>query len=200
MVFPFASFCLGRPEVLNVNCASSLLMIFFIFDLLDKSRTQAKDEFLCEFIKKLALETVSVARAEQGMSVLVGDMGELEITQAGNVMGFQAMLEAFHRSTMLSWMSQWNSMLASNLVATDWANEGLPILDVVMFIVTVVKTRRRQNKSPWQQKSMEVRKKMINAFAKVLENTLMKSIVAYMLQNDVYNANVPSRQLRPGVF
>jgi FMN-dependent NADH-azoreductase len=73
---------------------------------------------------------------------------------------------------MLSWMSQWNSTLASNLVATDWANEGLPILDVVMFIVTVVKTRRRQNKSPWQQKSMEVRKKMINAFAKVLEKNV----------------------------
>jgi|OrbCmetagenome_4_1107370.scaffolds.fasta_scaffold75775_1 hypothetical protein len=172
MVFSFASFCFGRPEILNVNCASSLLMIFFIFDLLDKSRTLAKDEFLCEFIKKLALETVSIARAEQGMSVLVGDMGELQITQAGNVMGFQAMLEVFHRSTMLSWMSQWNSTLASNLVATDWANEGLPILDVVMFIVTVVKTRRRQNKSPWQQKSMEVRKKMINAFAKVLEKNV----------------------------
>ena len=91
-------------------------------------------------------------------------------------------------------------MLASNLVTTDWANEGLPILDVVMFLVTVVKTRRRQKKSPWQQKSMEVREKMINAFAKVLENTLMKSIVAYMRENDVYNANVPSRQLRPGVF
>ena len=183
-----------------MNCASSLLMIFFIFDLLDKSRTPAKDEFLSEFIKKLALETVSIARAEQEISVLVGDMGELQITQAGNVMGLQAMLEIFHRSTMLSWMNQWNSMLASNLVATDWANEGLPILDVVMFLVTVVKTRRQQKKSPWQQKSMEVREKMINAFAKVLENTLMKSIVAYMRENDVYNANVPSRQLRPGVF
>ena len=180
----------GRPEILNVNCASSLLMIFFIIDLLEKSRTQVKDQFLTEHIRKLVLETLSVAHAEQGMSVMVGEMGELHITQGGNVVGFQAMLEAFHRSTMLSWMGQWNSMLASNMVGTDWAAESLPLLDVVMFIFTVVKARRRQNKSPWQEKSLEVRKNLVNAFAKVLQNSLMKSIVYYQnleaLGKDLY--------------
>lgn len=197
-LFPLACNDPGRPEILNVNCASSLLMIFFILDLLEKSRTQAKDQFLTEHIRKLVLETLSVAHAEQGMSVMVGELGELHITQAGNVVGLQSMLEAFHRTTMLSWMGQWNSMLASNMLGTDWAAESLPLLDVVMFVFTVVKVRRRQNKSPWQEKSLEARKKLVNALAKVLENCLMKSLVSYMQCNDVYNADVPSRRLRPG--
>ena len=188
--------CPGRPEILNVNCASSLLMIFFVIDLVEKSRTPAKDDFLCEFIRRLVLETLSIANAERGMPVLVGDLGELQINQSGNVMGLQSMLETFHRSTMLSWMGQWNSMLAANLVSTDWATEGLPLMDVV-FLITVVKVRRRQNKSPWQARSMEARNKLVNAFAKVLENTLMKSMVDYMQHHDVYNSDVPSRQLRP---
>ena len=184
--------------MLNVTAATSLLMIFFIIDLLEKSRTPVKDAFLTDYyIRKLVLETLSVAHLEQGISVSVGDMGEFCITQAGSVVGFQSMLEAFHRSTMVSWMGQWNSMLSSNILGTDWAAESLPLLDVVVFIFTVIKVRRRQNKSPWQENSLKARKCFLNALAKVLENTLMKAIVGYMQHNDVYNADVPSRQLRP---
>ena len=174
-------------------------MIFFILDLLDKSRIQAKDQFLTEHIRKLVLETLSVAHAERGMSVMVGEMGELQITQAGNVVGFQSMLEAFHRSTMLSWMGQWNSMLAASIVGTEWEAESLPLMDVAMFLFTVVKVRRRQSKGPWQEKSLDARKKLVNALVKVLENSLVKALVSYMQCNDVYNADVPSRRLRPGL-
>lgn len=65
-----------RPDLLNVNCASTRLVLLFFVTLLDKSRTPAKDEFLLGRIKDLVWQTCSQANSSPGgLQVHIGDLG-----------------------------------------------------------------------------------------------------------------------------
>lgn len=174
-------------------------MIFFIIDLLGKSRTPQKDQFLKEHLKELAMLVVRHVYSLGGMSLPVADCGELKLTQSGNVTGLSMILDVYHKSISNSWAKQWRDMFASNDLSSAWSAESLPILDVVMFAVTVVKFRRAQQKAALGPKTLLFLGFLVNALAKLMETVLLTAVVDYMHRNDVYRADIPSRQLRPGV-
>ena len=174
-------------------------MSFFIIDLFDKSRTQQKDLFLKEYLKDLALLAVRHAYTLGQVTLLVDGNVELCLLESGHVKGLQALAHKYHRATADSWKWQWGKMLASRDLTVDWSDENLPFLDVLMFLVGVLKFRRSQKQHPWKEKSLIFRARIINVLAKLLETVLLTAVITYMQQHDVYRADVPSRRLRPGL-
>lgn len=188
----------GRPELLNVNCASTRLVLLFFVTLLDKSRTPAKDEFLLGLIKDVVWETCSQASSSAGgLQVNVGDLGVMVLEPSGQVVGFQNLVRLYHASTCKSWKLQWDSMVQSQCLHSAWSDgdTGVALLDLVVFIFTVSKVRRRQCKDTWASKSQQLLQMFTMSLVIFLESVLLDSIIDYMTQNDCYSRPLPSRRL-----
>lgn len=187
-----------RPDLLNVNCASTRLVLLFFVTLLDKSRTPAKDEFLLGRIKDLVWQTCSQANSSPGgLQVHIGDLGVMVLQPSGQVVGFQHLVRLYHASICKSWKLQWDSMVESQCLHSAWSDNdtGVGFVDLIVFIFTVAKERRRQRKDSWASKSQQLLRLFAMSLVIFLESALLDSIVDYMTSNDCYSCPLPSRRL-----
>ena len=187
-----------RPDLLNVNCASTRLVLLFFVTLLDKSRTPAKDEFLLGRIKDLVWQTCSQANSSPGgLQVHIGDLGVMVLQPSGQVVGFQHLVRLYHASICKSWKLQWDSMVESQCLHSVWSDNdtGVGFVDLIVFIFTVAKERRRQCKDSWASKSQQLLRLFAMSLVIFLESALLDSIVDYMTSNDCYSCPLPSRRL-----
>ena len=151
--------CWARSAMANVNCASTLLLLFFFKDILDRSVLNSKFDWAFGKIKRLAMQSFALAYAADSAAIAMEDGQFLTVLASGAVCGLVGLLTSIHRSIATSWQHMWNGMLEENHLSMDWGEE-VPLLDLIFFAFTVVKFRRRKNKAAWTGKTLATLKQI----------------------------------------
>ena len=183
--------------MLNVHCGTTILVLCFLATMLDRARSEPKEDLLRKVFEDLVGLATSQAyhAGSDGLVIHLEGVGSLTVAPSGNVLALQDLVCEFHKNIGESWAAQWNSMVGARGLTTAWSSDELPLLDVVIFTLTVMKSRRKQAKRPWIGKTFMLLKSLRAGLMRLLESVMLKSVVAHMTHTDVYNAPVPSRQL-----
>lgn len=182
--------------MLNVHCGTTILVLCFLAAMLDRARSEPKEDLIRKTFEDLVgLATSQAYHSGDGLAIYLDGVGTLTVAPSGNVRDLQDLACQFHKNIGEAWAAQWTSMMGARGLTTAWSTDELPLLDVVIFALTVMKSRRKQAKRAWTGKTFSLLKTLRVGLMKFLENVMLKSLVEHMSLTDVYNAPVPSRQL-----
>ena len=130
------------------NCASTLLIVYFLAESILLARSDAKVDLALEYIDFLTKNAITLAVSEGGIQINLNDLGSLTIDASGCITGqqLQRILRSVHLTALSSFGAMWDSMLNLTL---KWDDEPMSFLDYVHFTLLVTKARRQQGKKRW---------------------------------------------------
>ena len=130
------------------NCASTLLIVYFLAEIILLARSDAKVDLALEYIDFSAKNAITLAVSEGGIQINLNDLGSLTIDASGCITGQQLkrILRSVHLTVQSSFGAMWDSMLNLTL---KWDDALMSFLDYVHFILLVTKARRQQGKKRW---------------------------------------------------
>ena len=167
----------------------------WLFQVVDKTRKDRKAELAMNYLKSIAVKCTGLAHEHGGIDIDTDS--NLQVPSGGCIIGLQQYAVNLHSLVARSWKLQWDSM--APLLTTDWQSEQLPLLDVITFLTSARKFRRKQGKKPWdRQRSGIELAKVVGIFIGFLRNVLHLYLWGfYLLRADPspYNQQVPSRRM-----
>ena len=147
-------------------------------------------------IKRLAMQSLALiyAAGSAGITITMQNGEFLTVIASGAVRGLVAFLISIHRSVATSWQHMWTSMVEEGELTMAWGEE-VPLLDLIFFALTVVKFRRRKNKSAWTGKTLSTLKQVPLAILGFLHGNMAAALTEHMRAHNVYQGQVPSRRI-----
>ena len=129
------------------NCASTLLILYFLADIIDTARSDPKIKLALEYVDFIAKNAITLAVSEGGIQINLNDLGSLTTDASGCITGQQLhrILRSVHATVQSSFGVMWDSM---SLTLT-WDDDPMSFLDYVHFTMMVTKTRKQQAKKRW---------------------------------------------------
>jgi len=165
----------------------------WLFEVVDKTRKDQKAAVAMNYLKSIAVKCTGLAHEHGGIDI-DSDLN-LQVSSGGCVVGLQQYAMSLHSLVARSWKLQWDSM--APLITTDWQSEQLPLMDVITFVTSAGKSRRKQGKKAWdRQRSGKELAKIRTIFTGFLRNVLHLYIWGfYLYRVDPYSLQVPSRRM-----
>ena len=186
-----------------VNCASSTLVLAWLFEEIEKTRTKSKLDKAISIVKGLYKHTLVYAMAHNGLIINCGLAGGvLNVNCHGFVTNFQELVAAeVHRSIVAAMGLQWQSMMEAgdanpHPLLSDWSTSQLALLDVTMFCLLAPRTRRLQQKKPWTGASKALLTKLLHVMVFFFADIVTDFVKCYKVQHNVYDKRLPSRTLK----
>ena len=129
------------------NCASTLLILYFLADIIDTARSDPKIKLALEYVDFIAKNAITLAVSEGGLQVDLNDLGSLTIDASGGIRDKQLhrILRSSHGTVQSSFGVMWDSMS----LTLRWDDDPMSFLDYVHFTLMVTKTRKQQGKKRW---------------------------------------------------
>ena len=137
----------------------------WLSQVVDKTRKDRKAELALNCLKSIAVKCTGLAHKHGGIDIDTGSNLQCWIATICSEL-------ALHSLVARSWKLQWDSM--APLLTTDWQSEQLPLLDVITFLTSAGKSRRKQGKKAWdRQRSGIELAKVRGIFTGFLRNVLL---------------------------
>ena len=165
----------------------------FLKDIVDRAVMNSKFDWAWGTIKRLAMQSLALiyAAGSAGITITMQNGEFLTVIASGAVRGLVAFLISIHRSVATSWQHMWTSMVEEGELTMAWGEE-VPLLDLIFFALTVVKFRRRKNKSAWTGKTLSTLKQVQLAILGFLHGNMAAALTEHMRAHNVYQGQVPS--------
>ena len=189
---------MSRWGALNVNAATTLLVLWLVADILEKSLSPEKRKFAMDILLAISHQTIVQSHALVDCRVYLVDAVYFTMSPGGGCRGFQESIgQLLHGNIVSSWKLQWEAMigLAECGLTTRWTAETLPLVDLIVFCFGVKRVRKSAGKHPWNGDSLTVLNQLQRVLLDLLQRTLATHVANYVAANDAYNVPVPARNL-----
>ena len=125
--------------MLNASAISTRGLVFFLFHMLEVSKTTEKTEFAAAYLKKMSHSSLLMMHQCDGARVYLRD-GRTLVFDASGICNFESCLEGTHRSIWSSLQLAWDEMKSDHHVASSFT--AASFLDITFFLGKVRKFRR----------------------------------------------------------
>ena len=185
-----------------IDAVSTLLVLHFFLDLLDRSRTDAKRLTLRNFFTDVGMLVTQEARRCDGLEFSVGDF-MVHVLPTGKVQGFRSWFSGhLHKTVVQSWLSLWSRMATEDngpLLAEDIStndHEEPSLVDLLTFCVNFVHSYKKAHS--FRQPSLHSTDCMRNLQRCVLKFVawVVNNVVLEMMAQQEDSQPVPSRRVR----
>ena len=181
---------------------STLLVLHFFLNLLDRSRTAAKRLTLRNNVTDVGMLVTQEARRCDGLQFSVGDF-LMKVLPTGKLQGFRSWFgRHLHKTVVQSWLQLWNWMaregngplLAEDISTND--HEEPSLMDLLMFCVNFVNSYKMAHsfRQPpkYSTDSMRNLQRCVLKFVAWVVN----NVVLEMMAQQEDSQPVPSRRVR----
>ena len=137
--------------MLDATVLTTAGLVYTLFHMTEISRIDARAEFAVGFLKKIAVNSLSVLHAGGGHCYLPN--GATLSFDSSGVCNVYDCLQC-HKGIKDSFKATWADMKEEGMLSTVF--EAASIIDVVVFCASVRRYRRRLKKRPWSQGTTNV--------------------------------------------
>lgn len=193
---------LCRRGCLAVDAVSTLLVLRFLLDLLNKSRSDAKVQTTRNYFKDVGMLVVQEASRNDTLEFSVGDF-PMHVLPTGKVQRFRLWLRRHvHKGVIQPWLTLWSWMaredngplLTEDISSND--DEEPSLVDLLMFCVNFVNSYKA--KHSFRQPPSFSADSMRNLQQCVLKFVawVVNNVVLEMMTQQDDSQPVPSRRVR----
>ena len=137
--------------MLDASATTSFGLLYLLFHWAETSRIQAKSEHCLMYLKKIAVNSMSLISEGGGRCYL--DNGEFNFSAAGVCNVFES-LQWCHGGIRDSLAASWSEMRENGKLSTEMTHAS--IIDLVLFLAVVRRHRRQLKKHSWTSRITDV--------------------------------------------
>ena len=170
-------------------------LVYYLFDLAETARIDAKSNLAVAHLKKCSLIAVGRLNQDGGGFCYLSDDRRLQI-QGSGVADLKSFMvnDGIHRNVLAAFEKLWADMRSESIIASGF--EAASFIDLTVFLAKCIKFRRSKKTHSLSQHGAAFRDLLRNAVVKLLASSVDVVVMQAQLSSDIYDRQIPSRGRR----
>lgn len=185
----------ARSEQLDVPLVNTAGLVYYLFDLAETARIDAKSNLAVAHLKKCSLIAVGRLNQDGGGFCYLSDDRRLQI-QGSGVADLKSFMvnDGIHRNVLAAFERLWADMRSESIIASGF--EAASFIDLTVFLAKCIKFRRSKKTHSLSQHGAAFRDLLRNPVVKLLASSVDVVVMPAQLSSDIYDRQIPSRGRR----
>lgn len=183
---------LFRSELLNASVANTAAVVYYLFDLVETSRLEAKVNFALTHLRRCALLAVGRMHRDSGGVCHISATRKIEFQGSGttNLSGFMVN-DGTHRGLLVAFHQLWNKMKTEGQLSSEF--EAASFIDLVVFMSKCLKVKRSCSGHSFSKHGLTLRRQIKDALVKYMAASLDAVVIQAHVNGDLEDRQIPSR-------
>lgn len=181
--------------MLDASVCKTCGLVYYLFDIVNNSRADAKIAFGATWLKRVALCAVTVVNSSDGGRAYMTEDGQSLTFNSAGACNLESDLASVHGAVRTTLKESWTDMKNQGKVSTEFTSAS--IMDLVCFVSSVLRQRRENKKRKWSLKTMQLFDLMFWALNKFLSAVINQRCqqIKMSLGDRLLDRRIPSRSL-----
>ena len=186
----------ARLEQLDASVVSTCGLMYYLFDLAETARLDAKSSFALSHLKKCALIAVGRLNNDGGGFCYLTESRRLQIQGSGvvNLRGFMHEDDDTHGNVLVAFSKLWADMKTATILSS--AFDAASFMDLTVFLAKCVKFKRSRKAHALSSNGLAFRNLLRNAVVKFLASSIDVLVMQAQVNGDIEQRQIPSRGRR----
>ena len=181
--------------MLDASVCKTCGLVYYLFDIVNNSRADAKIAFGATWLKRVALCAVTVVNSSDGGRAYMTEDGQSLTFNSAGVCSLEPDLASVHEAVRTTLKESWTDVKNQGKVSTEFTSAS--IMDLACFVSSVLRRRRENKKRKRSLKTMQVFDLMFWALNKFLSAVINQRCqqIKMSLGDMLLDRRIPSRSL-----